>query len=152
MNSFQHPISNTQFPTGEGLDQKLGHWIFRVGYWIFLPWVGRFCQNRLLSQFRRNWPTWLPSFIFLLGYWIFSRLAGSRRAGRDIGYSSAGCSFSLLSTVYLHFIHSGHQSCIVFLLLLGGLRSVATVFPSRLWRSITLPNSHFGHSGQTPAL
>jgi len=30
-----------------------------------------FCPNRLLSQFRRNWPTWLPAFIFLLGYWIF---------------------------------------------------------------------------------
>ena len=65
----------------------------------------------LLSQFRRNWPTWLPFFLlgywildqFLgfalsagsllfelwllpLGYWIFSRLAGSRFAGRVIGY------------------------------------------------------------------
>jgi len=59
MSSFQHPISNTQYPTGEGRIKPwntvvtehnppvipvsvlwlqavpLGYWIFLVGYWIF---------------------------------------------------------------------------------------------------------------------
>jgi len=51
-------------------------------------------------------------------------------------------SIPILDTCYPHF---RHLSCMGCLLPLGGLRSVATVFRSRLWRSITLPNSHSGH-------
>ena len=90
--SLQHPISNTQYPTGEELDQTLEH-----GCDGAQPSMNTsFC---LMTPGCSPWILDIPCWILDIPCWILdiSRPAGSRFAGLDIGYSNNGfiCSVPL---------------------------------------------------------